>query len=376
MNVPSNEELEILRNGVRAFTRDRKDHRRLRELRHGATGYSKDVAAHFSAMEWNGILFPEELGGSATGFSAMAVILEELGKGLIADPLVSSAVLAGRTLQYCGSQSLKESLLPRIADGTLTASLAWQEKAGSLDVSGVQTTASLSADCVTLNGKKRFVAGPDASGFVVSARTNDATAVVWVPRETPGLGLQIEWRADGTPVGELNLHKVSVPVENLAAGADVALARAVDEASIMVCAEMLGVMRAALDITTEYMRNRVQFGRPIGSFQALQHKAVDLFIQQELASAVVAEAAELLDKAPTLEDRTRMVARAKSRCNDACLRITRESIQLHGGIGTTDECDIGLYFKRALTLSAWLGSSPTQRRRYAPFARQECEQNV
>ncbi len=376
MNAPSAEELDLLRDQARTFTRQHTDHRRLRQMRETLPGHARDVIAQFAGLGWNGVLFPESLGGSATGFSAMGVILEELGRGLIADPLVPGAVLAGRAILHCDNEALKQKLIPGIAEGTITASLAWQERPGTLDPQAIQTLATVDKGLVSLTGGKQFVAFAEAGGFVVSAKRAEDVVLVWVPRDTPGLKLQMQWRADGTPGAMLALDNATVPQENMAGAGKQALERAIDEAAAMACAEMVGVMRAALDITTEYMRHRVQFGKPIGSFQALQHKAVDLFMQQELAAAVAAEAAEVLDREPRKDERTRMIARAKARCNDACLRITRESIQLHGGIGTTDDCDIGLYFKRALTLSAWLGSSPVQRARYAPFTRQECELDV
>jgi len=376
MNAPSAEELALLRDQARAFTCQHTDHRRLRQMRLNLPGYASGVAGQYAGLGWNGVLFPESLGGSATGFSAMGVILEELGRGLIADPLTPGAVLAGRAILHGDNEAMKQSLIPGIVDGSITAGLAWQEKAGTLDPDAIQTTATVDRGLVSLKGSKQFVAFPESGGFVVSAKLAGETVLVWVPRETPGVALQMQWRADGTPGAVLALENATVPVANMAGAGAEALARAIDETAAMACAEMVGVMRAALDITTEYMRNRVQFGKPIGSFQALQHKAVDLFMQQELAAAVAAEAAEVLDRDPPMDERTKMIARAKARCNDACLRVTRESIQLHGGIGTTDDCDIGLYFKRALTLSAWLGSSPMQRARYARFTRQECELDV
>ena len=138
----------------------------------------------------------------------------------------------------------------------------------------------------------------------------------------------------------------------------------------MAGAELLGVMEATLQMTLEYMRNRVQFGKPIGSFQALQHRAVDLYIQQELAAAVVAEAVDVLDSAAGERERAKIASRAKARACEAGLRVTREAIQLHGAIGFTDEYDVGLYLKRALVLAGWLGNGSAHRRRFAQLSAQ------
>ena len=370
-------ELTMLRESALDFTRKWTDHKRLRAMRETAPGYDKALVGEMAGMGWNGILIPESHGGLGLGLSAMAVVLEELGRGLIADPLVTTTVLGGRALEHSGNDALKAKLLPKIADGSLQVSLAWQENAGQLGAAAPATRAVAQGGDVSLTGRKRFVAGAGgANGFLVSAAAQPSGAVglYWVPRDAKGLEVSYEWRADATPIGVLALNDVVVPADAVAAApgtAEAVIERAMDEATVMSCAEMLGVMRAALDMTVEYMRNRVQFDKPIGSFQALQHRAVDLYIQQELAAAVVAEVVAALEAGPSAAERIKLVARCKSRCNEAVLRITRDAIQLHGGIGTTDDYDIGLYLKRALTLAAWLGSSPVQRQRFAKLEMKE-----
>ena len=380
MNNTEQNELTMLRDSAQDFARNRTNHKRLRDLRETTPGYDADVVGEMAGMGWHGILIPEAHGGLGLGFQAMAVVLEELGRGLIADPLVANTVLGGGALLHGDNEALKARLLPQIADGKLQVSLAWQEQAGQLGSSSPATRVVAKGGDAILNGGKRFVAGAaGAGGFLVSAATQASGAVglYWVPRDAKGLEVSYEWRADGTPIGVLTLKDVVVAADAVAGApgaAEAAIDRAVDEATVMSGAEMLGVMRAALDMTVEYMRNRVQFDKPIGSFQALQHRAVDLYIQQELAVAVVAEAAAALDAGLSAEERIKLVARCKNRCNEAVLRITRDAIQLHGGIGTTDEYDIGLYLKRALTLAAWLGSSPVQRLRYSNLAVKELRQ--
>jgi alkylation response protein AidB-like acyl-CoA dehydrogenase len=223
-----------------------------------------------------------------------------------------------------------------------------------------------------LNGSKSFVAGAaGADGFVVSAQTRDGLAMYWVPAGTAGVALDLQPLADGRKIGMLNLQDVVVSKNNLLASpacAAEALKSALDTTLVMASAEMSGVMGRALDMSVDYMKTRVQFGKPIGSFQALAHRAVDLHIQRELSSAVLSDAVALFDNGATGAQRGAMASRVKARCSDAALRITREAIQIHGAIGFTDEYDAGLYLKRAMTLSAWLGNAALHRRRYAELA--------
>jgi alkylation response protein AidB-like acyl-CoA dehydrogenase len=223
-----------------------------------------------------------------------------------------------------------------------------------------------------LNGSKNFVAGAaGADGFVVSANSRDGLALYWVPANLGGVTLDLQPLADGRTTGRLQLDNVLLPQNNLLASparAQEALQAALDTTLVMAGAEMSGVMGRALDMSIDYMKTRVQFGKPIGSFQALAHRAVDLHIQRELASAVLDDAVALFDAGAGGDRRSAMASRVKARCSEAGLRITREAIQIHGAIGFTDEYDAGLYLKRALTLSAWLGNAAQHRRRYAELS--------
>lgn len=184
--------------------------------------------------------------------------------------------------------------------------------------------------------------------------------------------------ADGSYAAQLDLNHVRLPASHLLAQgptAVAALTRAYDETLVMTSVELLALVRSMLAMTQDYLRTRVQFGKPIGSFQSLQHRAVDLLIQQELTASVVAQAVALLD-APDggASARSALASRVKSRASDAGLQVAREAVQLHGAIGVTDEYDLGLYLQRALVLAAWLGNGTQQRRRYADLTRHATEQ--
>jgi alkylation response protein AidB-like acyl-CoA dehydrogenase len=210
-----------------------------------------------------------------------------------------------------------------------------------------------------------------ADGYIVAARADGALALYWVPRDTPGVGASGETLADGRMSGTITLQDALVPRAHELARGDAArnaIETARDGATVIAGAELLGVMHRVLDMTLDYMRTRVQFGKPIGSFQALQHRAVDLYIQRQLASAVLDDGLRRLADTADAQARAAIVSRVKARCSEAGLRIAREAIQIHGAIGFTDEYDVGLYLKRALVLASWLGNAALHRRRYARLA--------
>ena len=342
---------------------------RVRGLRGTLPGYDRALWQKIAAQGWLGILIPEPLGGSGLGYAEMRIVAEEMARALMPEPLTACAVLARGILLYGSNPGLKQTLLPRLAAGDLIVSVACHEAARELDPDAPLTTATRNASGVILNGEKRFVtpaAGSD--GYIVSAREGDDIALYWVPASRKELALTCELRADGTYSGTLQLTDMPTDdAHRIACGAAAreALARAIDEAAIIASAELFGVMDTALSMTLAYMKTRVQFGKPIGSFQALQHRAVELHIQKELAIGALADATSALDNGVDPKKRALIASRVKSRCADAALLITREAIKLHGAIGFADECDIGLYLQRALVLSAWLGNGALHRRRYS-----------
>jgi alkylation response protein AidB-like acyl-CoA dehydrogenase len=364
------QETQMLRESAADFVQRSADMKRLRERRGTLPGHDAGTVRQMAELGWFGILVPEAQGGLGLGFAEMSVMLQELGKGLMADPLVPT-VLATRVLHHAGHDALAARLLPGVADASALPCVAWQEDLGGLDPGSVSTQARPNAGGgVVLDGTKRFIAGAaGACGFIVSARSDANVGLYWVPAGAPGATLRHEWRADETPSGVLELAAVAVPAADVicapGAAAVAALERAADEAAVMASAEMLGVVEAALQMALGYMRTRVQFGKPIGSFQALQHKATDLYVQQELVRAVLDDAVRALDGGEPAAAQAQLASRCKSRSSDAGLRVTREVIQLHGAIGYTDEYDAGLYLKRALVLSAWLGNATAHRKRFS-----------
>jgi alkylation response protein AidB-like acyl-CoA dehydrogenase len=225
---------------------------------------------------------------------------------------------------------------------------------------------------------KRLIVGAAASQvYLVTARTQAGVALYAIDRHAPGLVEEQEWHADGTPATRLILSDVVVASSNLILDETrsiAAIQSAIADATVMASAELFGLMSRLLEMTIDYMKIRVQFGRPIGAFQALQHKAVDLLILQALTASVIGEGCSSMAHLG-LGQRRMLAARVKARASDAALKIAREAVQLHGAIAIQDECDVGLYLKRIMTVSAWSGTASVQRKLYASLSRDSVQKS-
>ena len=264
---------------------------------------------------------------------------------------------------------LFRSLLSGLASGDILPAVAWQEEAGSLDAANIKAQATPFEGGYRVNGTKRFVIGAtSADGYIVSANAPQGMQLLWIPKDSAGVKVDFDMLADGRQSATITLKDAAVAKEHVISSgkaAEKSLARAIDHTAAIASAELTGIMGKSLELTLDYLKTRVQFGKAIGSFQALQHRAVDLYIQQELSGAVLSDVLATLDEEPDDNTRSAAASRAKARCTDAALLITRQSIQMHGAIGFTEDCDVGLYVKRAMTLAAWLGNGHAHKRRYA-----------
>ncbi len=358
----------MLSNSVTGFARG-VDLARVRKLRDGQTECDRAAWRQMAELGWLGVLVPEQYGGMGMTLADMAIVAQGLARVLVPEPLTAVAVMAARVLADSNNPALKQKLLEGLVSGDVLPAVAWQEEAGTLDAGNIKAQATPFEGGFRVNGRKRFIVGAtDADGYIVSANSAAGMQLLWVPRNAAGAALAFDTLADGRKSGTLNLSDVNVPKEsiiNAGVAAAESLARAIDHTAAIASAELCGIMTRSLEITLEYLKTRVQFGKPIGSFQVLQHRAVDLYIQQELSSAVLADCLAVLDGEPEAETRAAAASRVKARCTDAALLITRQAIQMHGAIGFTEDCDVGLYVKRAMTLAAWLGNGTAHRRRYA-----------
>jgi alkylation response protein AidB-like acyl-CoA dehydrogenase len=360
--------LRLLRDAVSSFAK-RGGLPRSRALRGTKPGIDPAAWAQMAEQGWLGIIIPEQHGGQALGFTEMAVVAEELARMLSPEPVVASSVLTASLLIASGNEALQKALLPKLAAGESIIGAALAGNVPGLTAAGSMVQAKTSSKSAVLNGTVRHVYPAfSATDFIVAAKTADGIALYHVRADAAGLSIGEELRADGTFAGTLTFKDVKLDQAALVAKGDqaeAAIRRATDAATIMTCAELFACMNQALDITLEYMRTRVQFGKPIGSFQALQHRAVDLWIQKELSIGALADAIRTLNDPNASADQVSMAAsRAKSRCGDAAHTIGREAVKLHGAIGFTDEYDVGLFLRRAMALNAWLGNPADHRRRF------------
>lgn len=357
------EQQVLIQDSAVAFVAGDEELKRVRANRFVQPGFDRAGWREMAEAGWLGFVVPEEYGGVGLGFADLALVLIQLGKGLVPAPFVATAVLAARTLAGSDNAALRAERLPQLVAGAWLPALAWQEARASLDVKARQLVCANGK----LNGRKVFV--PDAGGadaFIVSAAESGGTALYLVDKGAPGLTLEFEQRVDGGFYGHLTF--VDTPVGAQVAGpqrSETLLAAVLDEGRVAASAELLGVMTRALEISVDYLKQRVQFDKPIGSFQALQHKTVDLFILSEISRSVLLQATALFDGEADATQRAVAASQVKARCSDAALKIGKDAIQLHGGIGYTDECNIGLYLKKAMYLASWLGSASAHRARYA-----------
>jgi alkylation response protein AidB-like acyl-CoA dehydrogenase len=368
------EEHQLLRSTAAEFVRSKSSLKRIRALRDSgdAAGFSLDLWHEMAELGWAGIVIAEEHGGSGLGYSHLMVVMEELGRGLMPEPMIST-VLGSAAIALGGSSAQKESLLAAVGKGKTLLTLAHQEPASRFDPRRVATLAEKRANGWTLRGEKHQVlGGMTADSIIVSARTAggdaDASGVTLflVDAGARGVTRLRQSLVDGRPCAIVRLDGVEVHramvVGTVDQGVDL-LERVLDRATAALSAEMLGSMLAAFEMTLEYLKTRKQFGTLIGTFQALKHRAAIVYTETELSRSAVMAACLALDGGDARG--ADLVSLAKARLSDAFVLAANEAVQMHGGIGMTDEHDIGLFLKRARAAEMTFGDAAWHRRRFA-----------
>ena len=378
MQLILTEDQELLAKTAADFVAQNSPVARVRALRDANDPdlFSRALWKQMAELGWVGIPFPESLGGAGMGLAELAVVLEELGRNLAPEPFLSTVLLAGQVLQLAGSEVQQTRWLEPVARGDAFLALAQQERGSRFDLHRVATRAESRGNRFRLSGEKVAVLdGGAADAIVVVARTAGAEGdrsgitLFLVANDTPGLRVERQSRVDSRGAALVHFDGCEVGddarIGGLGEGLPV-LEAAVDRATVGLCAEMLGSMSEAFARTLDYLKHRIQFGVPIGSFQALKHRAAELFIQIELCRSAVMAAARAIDAGGA--EAAKLVSLAKARCSDAAILVANEAIQMHGGIGMTDEHEIGLYLKRARVAELTLGDGAWHRARWARLA--------
>ena len=370
-----NDEQNMLRDSAKSFCEENAPIGQLRKLRDddSADGFDRDTWSQMVELGWAGIPFPEEHGGLAFGYKGLGVVTEETGRTLAASPLFATVWLGGTIVNLRGSDAQKAELLPKIASGELLLALALEESHRHSPY-GVAASAQASGDGYTISGSKKFVLdGHVADKLIVAARTSgsagdrDGISLFLVDAGADGVTVTRTKMVDSRNAANVELADVAVGGDALIGesgkGADV-LDPALDIARIGIAAEMLGSTQECFDRTVQYLKDREQFGVPIGSFQALKHRAANMFCEIELSKSCVLEALTALDEERDREEVAKLASLTKAKVGETFHTVSREGIQMHGGIGMTDEFDIGFFIKRAAVTEQTFGDVNFHRNRY------------
>ena len=360
-----NEEQEELRRSARTFLDKHSSSERVRAAMQSDRGYEEDVWRRVGGeLGWTAITIPEKYGGLGLGYVELVALFEETGRALLCSPLFSTVALAANAVLATGDGTTAAELLPSIAAGETTATLAYTEETGSWDPAAICTTVRRDRDEYVLDGVKTYVLdGHCADWLIVAARAPGSSgdagiSLIALPAETSGVTRRVLPTMDPTrKLAEVVLDSVRIPVSALLGTegrAWPAISRTLDLAAIALAAEQVGGAQRCLDMTVAYAKDRKQFGRPIGSFQAIKHKCADMLLQVESARS----AARYAGWAASVDepDLPAVASLAKAYCSDAYFYCAAEAIQIHGGVGFTWEYDVHIHFKRARSTESFLGN--------------------
>jgi alkylation response protein AidB-like acyl-CoA dehydrogenase len=374
MDIGFTEEQELLRETARKFLEDECDSRFVREQMATPEAVTDEFWRRLAEQGWLGIVYPEEVGGSGLGVVDLVVLMEEMGRRIMPGPFLSTVLLGGAAIAEADASEQRREWLPRIAAGETKAALAWTEPALRWDAAGVTLPARETAGGFTLSGTKLFVGDAHlADILVIAARTRDGStmedgvSLFLAPRDTPGMTVTLMPTIDDTrKLCEARFDNVVLPSSALLGELHLGwapLSRVVARATVALCAEMCGGAQQVLDMTVDYAKLRVAFGKPIGSYQGVKHQAADMLVALENAKSLTYYAAWAVDQG---EDEAPLaVAMAKAAASDMARKVVGAGIQLHGGIGMTWEHDLQLYFKRAKACEVMFGDASWHREQVA-----------
>ena len=376
MALTLNEEQQLLKDTAREFVQKNAPISHFRELRDSSEdkGYSQDLWKKMADLGWAGILIDEEYGGSNFGMVGLGAVLEETGRNLVPSPLISTALLGASLIQLAGNENQKKELLQKISEGKLITALALDE-GNRHDPLNVSTSCMKKEKNLVLEGNKTFVIdGQSANLLIVVARNSEikkessedlSRSLYLIDPKKPGVKIKKVNMVDSRSYCEISFDKVKVNEEDRLGEENVIgiIEDVLERAQIGISAEMLGNALEAFDQTIQYLKDRKQFGKPIGSFQALQHRAAQMFSELELTKSSVQGALNAIDE--NSNDKSRYASLAKFKAGETLNLVSNEAVQMHGGVGVTDEFDIGFFLKRARVAEQMFGSSDYHLDRYA-----------
>ncbi len=378
MDFSFTEEQTLLRNSVQRFVQDRYDFDTRRAIISSPDGWRQDYWQQFAELGLLAAPFPEEVGGLGGSPVDTMVVMEEFGRGLVVEPYVPTVVLCGGAILHGGSQAQKETLLGEIVGGERVMALAFAEPKSRFALEDVSTTAKKSGAGYVLDGHKAVVIGaPWADSLIVSARTaggqHDRSGITLflVPKNASGVSCRDYPTVDGLRASEVTLESVSVDADAVIGPVDGGLAlleRVIDEGIAAISAEASGAMKVLTDKTVDYSKNRKQFGVAIGKFQVLQHRMVDMYMMYEQAMSMTYMVTLKLglDEA----ERKRAASAAKVQIGKSARFVGQSAVQIHGGMGVTNELDVGHYFKRLTMIDTLFGNVDYHMTRYTALSRE------
>ena len=364
MNLEFTEEQVMLQDALNKYLEKEYSFDQRQKLSQSDIGYSEENWQAFAEMGLLGVPFDEELGGFGFGATGLIVVMEAIGKGLVVEPYLATVVLGGQLLQQAGSETQKETLIPQLIAGELKLAFAYAERQSRYNLSDVEFKAVKEGDKFRLSGKKSVVFNAEtADKIIVSARTagdnidKKGISLFLLDKNTAGLSSKEYETVDGLRASELEFKDVMVDADALLGSLNEAfpiIESVVDFASGAICAEGVGVITQLREKTVEYLKTRKQFDQPIGSFQVLQHRVVDMFMAEEqMRSLAYLAAIRVTDGSEN--ERIKGVSAAKIYLGDTRPVVAEQAAQLHGGIGVTDELDVSHYVKRLTMLNALFG---------------------
>ena len=368
MNLDFTEEQEMLKTSARDFLTNECPKTLVRELEEDEKGYSPDLWKKMAELGWMGLIIPEEYDGMEMQFLDLVILIEEMGRNIVPGPFFATVVLGGQTILIGGSEEQKKELLPKLSNGELIMTMAITEPSASYGASGVNLKAQAQGDDYVLSGTKLFVENAHiADLIIVVARTKeggkaeDGITLFLVDGKSAGLKAEIVPTIADDKLCEVTFNNVKVPKKNIIGAVDKGWPIAVkvrEQAALAKCAEMLGGADAVLEMTVAYVKDRVQYGRPIGAFQVIQHFCSNMWISVDTSRNIIYETAwKISEGIPASME----VAAAKGWLNEAYKFVAERGVQCHGAIGTTRDHDMGLYYRRAMAADLAYGDTDFQR---------------